>query len=137
MTVAPIPAETNRTTREDGLFDVGYILGSTHEVHRGYGSLRTPMATDESRERRRVIFGGRVQGVGFRATARSVARSCEVTGWVRNEADGSVLLEVQGRGGAVQGFLAALREKMGKLIASESSVLATIEPGESGFEVRY
>lgn len=37
-----------------------------------------------------VIFRGRVQGVSFRAYAKSFADSCGVKGWVKNLADGSV-----------------------------------------------
>ena len=47
--------------------------------------------------RRRMIFYGRVQGVGFRYTAKHLARSLGLTGWVENQWDGTVLLEVQGR----------------------------------------
>ena len=39
---------------------------------------------------------GRVQGVGFRAFTRKVARQFDLSGWVRNEFDGSVRFEVQG-----------------------------------------
>lgn len=46
--------------------------------------------------RKRIVFYGRVQGVGFRWKARSVADSLRLTGWVRNEYDGSVSMEVQG-----------------------------------------
>ena len=38
-----------------------------------------------------------VQGVGFRYRARYAAESLGLTGWVCNEADGTVTLEVQGR----------------------------------------
>ena len=47
--------------------------------------------------RKRIIFHGRVQGVGFRYTAKYLARSLGLTGWVENEYDGTVILEVQGR----------------------------------------
>lgn len=46
--------------------------------------------------RRHYSFHGRVQGVGFRYTATHIARSYGLTGWVRNEYDGSVSMEVQG-----------------------------------------
>ncbi len=45
----------------------------------------------------RVIIGGLVQGVSFRASLRDVARSCRVNGWVRNRPDGSVEAVLQGR----------------------------------------
>lgn len=47
--------------------------------------------------RKRITFHGRVQGVGFRYTAKNLARSLGLTGWVKNEWDGTVLMEVQGR----------------------------------------
>ncbi|MBL8829940.1 MAG: acylphosphatase, partial [Planctomycetaceae bacterium] len=46
--------------------------------------------------RRRVLFHGRVQGVGFRVTTRSIAQRFAVTGWVRNLPDGSVELLAEG-----------------------------------------
>lgn len=47
--------------------------------------------------RKRMVFHGRVQGVGFRYTAKYLAQSLGLTGWVKNEYDGTVLLEIQGR----------------------------------------
>ena len=47
--------------------------------------------------RKHIVFHGRVQGVGFRYTARHLACSLGVTGWVKNEWDGTVIMEVQGR----------------------------------------
>lgn len=47
---------------------------------------------------------GRVQGVGFRWTCRKVADNLGLTGWVRNEPDGSVTLELQGPGAAISLF---------------------------------
>lgn len=47
--------------------------------------------------RKRIVFYGRVQGVGFRYTAKHLAQSIGLSGWVRNEYDGTVLMEVQGR----------------------------------------
>ena len=46
--------------------------------------------------RKEYRFRGRVQGVGFRYRARHAASGCGVTGWVKNEWDGSVLMETQG-----------------------------------------
>ncbi len=46
--------------------------------------------------RKRIVFTGQVQGVGFRWHARRAADELRLTGWVRNEYDGSVTMEVQG-----------------------------------------
>ena len=46
--------------------------------------------------RRHIVFYGWVQGVGFRYRARHAANLYGGTGWVRNEWDGSVTMEIQG-----------------------------------------
>ena len=46
--------------------------------------------------RRRIRFKGYVQGVGFRWRANQAANAVGATGWVQNESDGSVLMEIQG-----------------------------------------
>ena len=43
-----------------------------------------------------MVFRGEVQGVGFRWNALHVANNLDLTGWVRNEWDGSVTMELQG-----------------------------------------
>ena len=45
--------------------------------------------------RKRFRFTGRVQGVGFRTRAKYAAGGMYITGWVRNERDGSVVMEAQ------------------------------------------
>ena len=46
--------------------------------------------------RKRIIFTGRVQGVGFRFHTYRIATSIGITGWVKNEWDRSVAAEFQG-----------------------------------------
>ena len=46
--------------------------------------------------RRHIVFYGWVQGVGFRYRAIHAANLYGCTGWVRNEWDGSVSMEIQG-----------------------------------------
>ncbi|MDO5107830.1 MAG: acylphosphatase [Coriobacteriaceae bacterium] len=55
-----------------------------------------------------VHFVGMVQGVGFRWTCREIARELGLTGWVRNEYDGSVSLEIQGEGSDISKFFTEL-----------------------------
>ena len=47
--------------------------------------------------RKRISFAGRVQGVGFRWRAEKAADMFRCTGWCRNEWDGTVSMEIQGR----------------------------------------
>jgi acylphosphatase len=84
----------------------------------------------------RVSYQGRVQGVGFRATAADIASAFDVSGWVRNEPDGTVLLEVQGPPDQTRRFLDALRQRMGPLIRSADEAIVPDAPGESGFLIR-
>ena len=51
--------------------------------------------------RKHVIVSGKVQGVGYRRSARSRANELELTGWVRNLQDRRVELCFQGEQGAV------------------------------------
>ena len=46
--------------------------------------------------RKHIVFYGQVQGVGFRYRARHAADLYGCTGWVKNEYDGSVTMEIQG-----------------------------------------
>lgn len=47
-------------------------------------------------ERMVLLVRGRVQGVGFRYATERRARALALTGYVRNEADGSVLVVAEG-----------------------------------------
>jgi len=57
-----------------------------------------------------VCYAGRVQGVGFRYTAKSVASGFEVTGTVRNLPDGRVELVAEGARDELEAFRQAIRE---------------------------
>ncbi|MFG0244615.1 MAG: acylphosphatase [Phycisphaerales bacterium JB052] len=86
--------------------------------------------------RQRIIFQGRVQGVGFRARARTAASRFPVTGWVRNEPDGTVMLEAQGTETDLRAFLDDLRKKTSGLVEREIHANVRTEPDEQGFEIR-
>ena len=60
--------------------------------------------------RMEIRFHGRVQGVGFRYRAKYMAQSLGLTGWVRNEWDGSVSMEVQGRSQLIDKLLTGLNQ---------------------------
>ena len=53
------------------------------------------------RVRKHIVFTGEVQGVGFRWRAIQAARMYGCTGWVHNEWDGSVTMEIQGEKAAI------------------------------------
>ncbi|QAY72175.1 hypothetical protein ET445_01300 [Agromyces protaetiae] len=82
-----------------------------------------------------VTVHGRVQGVGFRFSARVEAQRLGVSGWVRNRSDGAVEAELEGESAAVESMLEWFDEgPPGASVTSLSS--AEIEPtGARGFRV--
>jgi len=57
-----------------------------------------------------VYYMGRVQGVGFRFTARNVADELDVTGWVKNLGDGRVEIVAESEEGVLKEFLDKINE---------------------------
>ncbi|MBO4298006.1 MAG: acylphosphatase [Clostridia bacterium] len=83
--------------------------------------------------RRRIVFRGWVQGVGFRYRARHAAQMYGCTGWCRNEWDGSVVMEIQGTEEDIdQVILAVERGAYVKIENMESRTIPLIG-GERGF----
>ena len=60
--------------------------------------------------RKKIQFYGRVQGVGFRFHAQYAAETLGLTGWVKNENDGSVHMEVQGAEELIDRMLLTFKE---------------------------
>ncbi len=78
-------------------------------------------------QRRQVLYSGHVQGVGFRYTTRSIARDYEVTGYVRNLADGSVEVVAEGPVDQLDGFLEEVSDRLSGHIRSPWSA-EKVEP---------
>jgi acylphosphatase len=88
--------------------------------------------------RRRAFYHGRVQGVGFRYTARRLAGGFDVAGFVRNLRDGRVELLAEGRDAEVAAFLDAIRSELGdKILGVELLDEPAGEPPVLGFEIRH
>ncbi len=87
--------------------------------------------------RSEIVYTGRVQGVGFRATAKRLADEQGVVGWVRNEADGSVRLVAEGPADRIDRLRRAIRDRLGDLISREDVTLEGDDTGRyAGFEIR-
>ena len=82
-----------------------------------------------------LIFHGRVQGVGFRATARDHAQGLGLVGWVRNEADGTVRLVAQGPSEVVDRLQSLLRSSFGAKITLIEQQQAFPVEEFSGFRI--
>ena len=83
--------------------------------------------------RKRITFYGSVQGVGFRYRAYHAAETYRCTGWVKNEYDGSVLMEIQGEEDAIDKVIMAIQ--MGKYVRIEDMSVKSlpVEPEERSF----
>jgi len=87
---------------------------------------------------KRVLYEGRVQGVGFRFSVKSITTGYEVAGSVKNLFDGRVELEVQGEESEVDEFLNAileshLRRHIHRFVVHE----IPLKSGIKGFEIRH
>ena len=86
--------------------------------------------------RRRIVFYGWVQGVGFRYRARHAASLYGCTGWVRNEWNGSVTMEIQGEPEQISRVIQAI--EVGRYVRIEDMESRTIplDETERGFRTR-
>ncbi len=86
--------------------------------------------------RTHLIFKGYVQGVGFRYRAYHVATGLGLTGWVKNEWNGSVTVEVQGDRDSIYRFIEQVKE--GRYIDVLDMTMATIPlEEEHSFQIKY
>lgn len=89
-----------------------------------------------SRQRMTVYYSGRVQGVGFRYTVKSLTSGYEVAGTVRNLDDGRVELTAEGEREELEAFRLAIRESgLGRLIQREEEGFGPAVGGFRGFEI--
>ena len=86
--------------------------------------------------RKHYIFKGWVQGVGFRYSAQYIARSLGLTGWVKNEWDGSVVMEAQGDEASLDLLVEKLINR--RYVRIEQLIQSTIPlEEEREFQVKY
>ena len=86
-----------------------------------------------NRVRKHITFYGWVQGVGFRYRARHAAELYGCTGWVRNEWDGSVTMEIQGTEDAIDKVILAIEAGRYVRIENMDSRTIPVETEERGF----
>ena len=90
-----------------------------------------------TQQQRRVIYAGSVQGVGFRYRTVRLARGFDVTGYVRNLADGRVELVVEGEVSEVTVFLGALEDELGSYITDTKVESAPATHEFEKFGIRF
>ena len=95
---------------------------------------------DGDTRRLALRFVGEVQGVGFRWTSQRLANQLGLTGWVRNEWDGSVSMELQGSDEQIATFFGKLPRAWGRFTPDYSiddkEDIAT-RSDEISFRVRF
>lgn len=81
---------------------------------------------------------GRVQGVSFRYNTQSVAKSLSLTGWVRNEPDGSVTAVAEGSQESLEQFLRFLNQgPRGARVTSVDNSWSMATREFADFEIRW
>ena len=88
--------------------------------------------------RKHVRFTGRVQGVNFRYTSSNYANKFGLTGWVRNDYDGSVEMEVQGTPELINRLFETMKNVSSYIVIDkiEQNTIPTISD-ETDFIIRY
>lgn len=84
----------------------------------------------------KVQVGGRVQGVSFRVWMQREAQARGLVGWVRNAADGSVCVHLEGEAAVVDAMLAALHKGPPTAVVREVTVQDAAPQGHGHFEIR-
>lgn len=107
----------------------------------GAGGSPSVPTHDPARIRRvHMHFVGEVQGVGFRWTARKIATDLGLAGWVRNEPDGSVSMELQGTTGDIGCYFTLFDRSYARYpiryVINEKEDIEPV-PGERDFRVRF
>jgi acylphosphatase len=83
-----------------------------------------------------VFYSGRVQGVGFRYAAKTVATGYELTGIVRNLPDGRVELIAEGLNTELESFRKAIHDSgLSGFIRDEAVTLTDPKNEFRGFEI--
>ena len=84
-----------------------------------------------------VTYQGRVQGVGFRFTARRIAQRYELAGFVRNLPNGTVEMFVQGSADDVDRCLSDIDESFAGYIRDAKIEDALPDARYDGFSIAF
>lgn len=95
------------------------------------------MSAKADTELREIHFSGHVQGVGFRATTRAVARGLAVAGYVKNLPDGRVELVAEGPQAELDRLERLVRERLGPHIDEATRDIRPATGQFHAFEIRY
>ena len=86
---------------------------------------------------KRVIFVGRVQGVGFRFTAHRIAQRFHLTGWVRNAMDGTVEMIAQGSDEDINNCIEQIEQALKGYVTQTKIEQAPANPKYKDFKITF
>ncbi len=86
---------------------------------------------------KRIVFVGRVQGVGFRFTAFNTANHHQLTGFVRNLHDNTVEMLAQGPADAIDDCIQDIEESFGGYIRETKITEIPYEPKYKDFKITF
>lgn len=89
-----------------------------------------------SKQARTITVYGRVQNVGFRYYTQRTAKQFGITGFVKNQADGSVYIEAEGEPESVQLFVEWCKAGPDHAYVSSYTIEDCPIIGYTGFEIR-
>lgn len=87
-------------------------------------------------KRLRIRVSGKVQGVFYRASTQAKAKELGLNGWVKNEQDGSVLIEAEGEDQKLQRLVDWCQIGPGAAQVEQVDAEEVQPQGSSGFEVQ-
>lgn len=87
--------------------------------------------------RKKLIFKGEVQFVGFRFQSKYLADTLGLTGYVENLPNGDVLMEVQGRERTIEDLILCLHQKRPIRIDSVEEEYLPLREKEKGFRYMW
>ena len=110
-------------------------LKNDHEVNE-VENTETSDLESSSIIRKKIVFSGKVQGVGFRYEIYVLAEEMNLTGWVRNKNRDRVVLEVQGEKSDISFLISHMKSLKRAVVAHVEIYEVPLINGERGFIVK-
>lgn len=85
----------------------------------------------------RIVFRGRVQGVGFRQHTRGLARGFPLIGYVRNLGDGTVEVVAKGPASAIHGLVVKIQSDFQDNVTGVERGPAELSEEFTTFDIRF
>ena len=86
--------------------------------------------------RYKIIVKGKVQGVFYRSSTQAKAKELNLNGWVKNEEDGSVVIEAEGEEQKLEKLIEWCKQGPGAAVVNDVEYQEIEPKGINGFEVR-